>query len=558
MFKIIKKIFFIALFLHLLALCPQWSQQLYAAPVSTNPIQALINRTLVYFTPIDIVIKDIKSKTVFIEPSAGSLLIKGMRLDVIEQGDVFYHPVTKEEIGHLENNTGVIEIADVDKKNVHAQIINGVVNKSDKARITNSKIKALYFQQSSLDWYVGDACYRELLNSKRFEMFDSKNKDGDLKKLIAEAKEKGAQIILYADDVSQLMKPILRLRIYWTSDGKEITAENAELDYKYIKSINPKSTLLFASRSEPIMTFELNSDARLITVGSFTDRNKKEILIVADSSLSIYQGDTNSTILAQYQLPSGAEPLYVGAVDLNQSGRDEVILTTINKDIIHSYIYEIENNKFNLKWETDGMLEVMQNKLLYQGCNPKGSSANPIYYVKWDGVYKIGDVYLKQAALPGTKDNINLYNFIGFNITNDEILTLIYDPSNHLILTDMNKKKLWQGEEMSSSSVITYTSNCDTKTTTQWYKNNKLMILNKNILVVNNKSATNIVMLWWDGNTIDNNVIINDINGKLIDYAVSDGWIYVLTKSTFSKETKNFFKGKYPFMTYVQVFSLNY
>lgn len=557
MINITKRIILIAFILYFSALCPQC---LYAAVVSTNPIQALIDKTLIWFTPIDMVINDVKGETALFELPQNTVsldkVIKGMRLDVLEQGEVFYHPVTKEEIGRLEINTGIIEITQNDKTTITAKILNGKAKSSDKARITNSKIKALFFQQDSLDWYIGDACYRELLNSKRFELMDTKDKDGDIKKLITEAKEKGAQILIYADDVSQVMKPILRLRMYWTLDGHLITNESAELDYKYIKSISPKSTLLFASRNEPIMTFELDSDASLITVGSFTESNKKEILIVSDSSLTLYQGDTNSSAVAEYNLPDGAVPLYVGAIDLNLSGRDEVILTTINKGILHSYIYEIEGKQFALKWETDGMLEVLQNKLLYQGC--VSSNENPIYFVKWDGKYTIGDIYLKNAVLPGSKDNVNLYNFIGFNISNDKILTLIMDSARHLNLIDNDQKNLWQSEEMSSNSAIKYTSNCNNASSIQWYKSDKLMILNKNILAVDRKSANSIVMLWWDGDTINKNVIINEISGGLIDYAVSDGWIYVLTKTTFGKETKNFFKGKYPFMAYVQVFSINY
>jgi hypothetical protein len=532
--------------------------ELYAFTVSTNPMQKLVDKVNAYFTPQEMIIKNVLDENVQIEPSINAVLLKGMRLDVLRQGDMFYHPVTNEEIGRLEKNIGMIEVIGVEKNIASAKVLSGKVKSSDKVRITSSKIKALYYQQGSLDWYVGDACYRELLNSERFELIDTKNRDGNIEKLIAEAKEKGAQVLIYADDVSDVMRPVLRLRMFWSSDGKEITSEIATLNYEYLQSINPKRTLLNASKGVPIITYELLSDSKLVTVGNFTLNNKKEMVVVSDSSLVLYQLTTELSKIIEYRLPDGAEPLYVGSFDINKNGVDEVILTTKNNNIIHSYIYEIEEGRFVIKWETDGFLKVMQNRLLYQGCNPESSDGNSIHYVTWDGKYAIGEIYLKIVQNSVLKDYIILYNLIGFNISDDEVLTLQSDSTNHLTLIDKDRKNLWKSDEIFTNSLNKFSTNCNNKSLAQWNINDKLMILNKNILAVKRKPDNSIVMLWWDGKTINQNVLINEINGELIDYVVSDGWIYVLTRASFGKKTGNFFKGKDPFTTYVQVYSINY
>ncbi|HWR89686.1 MAG TPA: hypothetical protein VN260_05470, partial [Dissulfurispiraceae bacterium] len=62
--------------------------------------------------------------------------------------------------------------------------------------------------------------------------------------------------------------------------------------------------------------------------------------------------------------------------------------------------------------------------------------------------------------------------------------------------------------------------------------------------------------LWWNGLSVDERRLVEDISGEILDYTIVDDKIYVLSKPLFGIKTGNILKGENPLGVMIYVFSL--
>ena len=99
------RVLFIALVTFLVAIVPV---SVYA--VSGDSSHAVRDAVLSYFYPLNGAVADVAGGGVSITLENGEPLRKGARLSVFRRGLPFYHPITKDLIGHTEDMIGRIEV----------------------------------------------------------------------------------------------------------------------------------------------------------------------------------------------------------------------------------------------------------------------------------------------------------------------------------------------------------------------------------------------------------------------------------------------------------------
>jgi hypothetical protein len=68
--------------------------------------------------------------------------------------------------------------------------------------------------------------------------------------------------------------------------------------------------------------------------------------------------------------------------------------------------------------------------------------------------------------------------------------------------------------------------------------------------------SSRIKRYWWNGFSMENSILINDIAGTVLDFAVADDKMLVLSNPLLGIKFKNILKGKSPLGTMLFMYSI--
>ncbi len=572
----LKRILIIFIFLH-------WSIILSDSRSSENPLQSLSDNTVTFFKPLNFKITKVEENRVFIQSDMNSGIREGMRMDIVRTGQMFYHPVTREPLGQLEKRVGKAEIIGVNGDTAIGVVLSGEPLTGDKVRITRSKIKSLFYQHKTVDWHLGDAYYRELKDTNRFELFDTSLQTDDMELIFDEARKLGAEIIIYLEGESRKFDTILKQRLFWVEDKKEIYDETIYVTLDFIKEKKFGSEFLLTTGNEPILTYNLPRSSELIAIGDLDGDDKEEILLDSSTRVQVYEPAVDLHEMWELKGSKMDEHIYLDTIDLNKNGRDEVIITvsrdyneideigsddmTVSPskstlDAIHSYIYELEENAFKLLWETRGFLRVFNGNLLTQDYSKTGGFDGKIFTVIWDGNYR------KDKPFPITH-GINIYNFVTIQTADHEEFFLFYDKNNFLNLYSKDGLPLWRSKKNLGSFIREFKRESPTVMVDRgkWHVSDKMYAFQNEVMVVKRIPITEktvslgyktsqLKKFWWNGLSMEEGILIDKIYGGILDYAFYKGKVYVLSRPPFGIKAKNILKGDNPLITFLFVYPI--
>ncbi len=204
---------------------------------SENPLRMFREKAIAFFKPLNLKIEKLEDDLVVIKNDKDDVVKKGMRMDILREGQIFYHPVTKEPLGHIEKRIGKIEIKEVKKDEVFGVVLYGEPIAGDRVRITGAKIKSLFYQSHKVNWYLGDAYNRELKDSNRFELFDTHVKSDNMQLIFDEARKIDAEVIFYIDTEFINSATFLKQKLFWVKDKKELYSDSIEVTADFIKEL---------------------------------------------------------------------------------------------------------------------------------------------------------------------------------------------------------------------------------------------------------------------------------------------------------------------------------
>ncbi len=530
----------------------------------SNPLEPLKEEALSFFQPVKGKIIQVDGASVKISFDSKEPITRGMRLQAFKEGADFIHPITKEHLGKIETLIGNIEIDSFEQVHALGRIIKGKPEdfKDAKVKVPAFKITTLFYQ-SSIDWFLGDAHYQALKESGRFELIDTGIETNDITKILAEAKAKNTQIALVMTSERQDKGLIVTQKLFWVEDSKQFSEKKASVSIDYVNELRLKSGLPGMRATELLFSYDLPFSANRITAGDFDGDRSADIALVSGDIVRFYTSRVDLSLLWQLRLPARGEVVWIDKAAIKDNGKDVILITARQDNDYISYIYELQGGEFVLLWSSDGIfIKSYGDKILGQNYSPSEGYEGNIFFITYsDKSFKKGDNF----KLPL---NLNIYDFQHIYSPDGKQAILAWDEKGYLRLLDLNGAILWTSKEdlggFSSSFAKESLSGLFEKG--KWSIKDRLMFKDGEVYAPKRKpilgkakglgfKESTIKAFWWNGFTVEERDLIEDIGGEIIDYAITEDRIMILSKPLLGIKAKNILKGESPLGVMLYIFS---
>lgn len=528
-------------------------------------LNILKNEVLSYFEPGSGRIVSVSENIVKIDAGSQKSIRTGMRLNAFKEGVSFIHPVTKEPLGKIEMPVGTIEITAITDNDISGAIIGGKPDDylDAKIKIPRTKIKLL-FVQGSVDWFLGDSYYQMLKESGRFDLIDTGILTNDTAKIAEEARAKGAEVALVLQEEDFGSQIHLIQRLLWAADAKLFSEKNVPIDADYVKGLRFKSQLFAAKKGEALLSYQIPFNARKLATGDIDGDGSIDIILATEDKIRIYKSGADLKLLWEFTVPSTSEVLWLDSVDNNKNKKDEVIITSIRDGEVISYIYELKGSEFVQLWRSnDTFIRKLGRDLIAQGYTKRDGYDGSVYYIaESDGAYKKGD----NIKLPA---DVNIYDFQPLTSTDGKKAILAWDNKGFLNLYDEKGIMIWVSKEDFGGFAVGFKKESLSGMIEKgsWYIKDRLIVRNNEVFAPKRKpllgmarglgyKSSEIKGFWWNGISIEERSLLEEIGGEIIDYAISDDRIVVIARPLFGIRAKNILKGESPFVSMMYIFSL--
>lgn len=518
-----------------------------------------------YFKPLKGRVVSVKGKAVSSDLGARAGLKKGMRFSVLREGAAFLHPVTKEPIGRVESLVGMVAVKDAGSDDSIMEVIKGDVREGDIVRISEMKVRVMFYQDRYVDWNLADSYYRQLKESGRFDLIDTSLDSGDDSTILAEAKRLGSQVALILRAEASDKESILKQSLFWVEDSSKLSDSEAKVDVAFVKDIKFGEGV-FAPQStggDALLFFDLSSGARLVAAGDVDGDGKQELIIGTDREIGVYVPGVSLHKLYEIKGSAVDDFLRVDTLDINSDGKDEIIVTSMRDDEIVSYIYGLKGSEFSLLLKTKLFLRRLNGSLIAQEYSRGVGFNGPVFSV----AYKDGE--LKKSSVLKLPKGVNIYDFVQLDVLDGLNNTLAYDDAGFLNLYNNDGLRVWQSRENYGGFSSTFKKSSPTVMVDrgEWAIKDRLFVRNKETILVKRipladvarslgYKSSQIRTLWWTGLSMEERTLISDISGGIIDYVLIGDNIVILSKPLFGIKPGNILKGESPIGSMLYIYSL--
>lgn len=529
----------------------------------TESLKALKDELLSYFPVINGKVLKVENEGLILDKGSSNGLKKGQRVTLFEETVSLLHPVTGQIIGKAEKTLGVAEIVSVEKESALAKVIEGKVSKNQKEeiqfKIPRSKIKIL-FAQGDTEWAIGEAYYRELKDSQRFELIDAPVNVVEINQLLKEPK--GADILLFLRSAKKNGSLILTQEVYWIKDSKQLTSSRVELSSLVLNELRRKYASLIVPEGHTLLSYRLSRGINRIAVGNITGKESVQILIASDSEVSLYSLDLDLKQIDSFKIPVSGDIIWFDIGDIDKDGVDEIVFSLKSGNSVFSSIIKWSSGRFNeISRLNDFFLRVYDGKLIGQAFSPSLGFDGEIFYIKpqSSGYDKIEVLRLPVKA--------NIYDFYVFG----EIVYK-WEDTGFLVVYDKKGVPLWRSNEpLGFGTQFEKQTGIAELSLGKWNVHSRIKAVANGIVVIEKKPLVDFVnisllgyrssklkLLQWTGIGMEEVDITEEMSGEILDYSLSGDRLYVLVKPPFGINFKRILQGENPFETYLHVLSFKY
>lgn len=521
----------------------------------------IVNKTVAFFKPVSAEIVSLDLQKAVISAGLNDGVLKGMRLQVFRRGEPFRHPVTREILGHVERLVGEVEVMEASGKSSSCWIIKGDLEPGDLVRISASKKRLLFYQDNTVDFYLGDAYYRRLKETGVFEMVDAPIERMQRDRLLGLAEKEMTEAIISLSaegrgDTTKLRQAILRV------DGTVVSEDTVEVPSVFIRELRSKAEFMPDISKEPVFSYDISYRADLISAGDFNGDGSIDFAISKGTEVNIFSYGADLTFMYSIKGRLTESIIWMDAYDIDRDGRDELFLSTIsdNKAEVNSYVYRVDREGGSVMWKTEGFIRVIDGTILRQAYSRWEGYSGRISVVHYDGEFKRGDEFGPVG--------LNIYDFTEFNGSNGRSYYLMMDDENHLSLLDSEGITIWRNEEKMGGFLREFSRGFSAVTDSEaWYVKDRMVRKNMELLVVKRKpflkeargigyKSSQLLVFWYNNLLMEQSVLIDNISGELLDYAVFGDKVAVLSKPLLSLKIENLPRGESPFVTRLSVYSV--
>ena len=541
----------------------------------------LTEKTLSYFQALQGKVIEVTGTTVKIDIGNNKGVKRGLRLKVFKEGTPFYHPVTGEFVGYIDQFKGVVEVIQVGSNSSVCKVLQGDIEKDDTVRVSPlTKTRVLFHQNTSVDYYLGDAYYKDLKKTGKFDLVDAPIEDLSVGELVELAKEKDAEAIISLSSREEEDKIILTQKLIW-SDGTVFGSDSIEIDPSYVRSLREGAEFLLAGTDEPLVSYDLPFDAEFIAVGDVNGDKEYDLLLSDGVDIYVYKYDVDLAFLYLLKGNATERIVYLDVMDLDKDNRDEVIVSAISegfdeistddsilsgegeKKKVVSYVYKIKDRKFKKLWSTEGFLRRYRNLLLHQSFSPLDGFVGAISKVTYNEGFHMDGRYKDMPS------GANIYNFVSFENNDGKKMYLVIDKDNFINLKDSDGITQWKSPDKLGGFIRDFSlkriSSVVEPKRFQIYdrlytKGKEVFIVKREPLIKKAETAgyksSTVLAYWPAGISLEHSVIIDKIPGELKDYYIFGDKIAVVSKPLFGLKAGNILKGEDPFVDYLFIYSL--
>jgi hypothetical protein len=553
-----------------------------------NPMNKMRDETISYFKPMAGRITKVEEQKVFVDLGKKDGVREGMRFSILREGVTFIHPVTKEPLGKLESPIGKLEIKEVNPDSSMAIIIVGEAKEGDKIRISEKQVNMLFCQSKGVDWNVADSYFRSLKETGRFDLLETDVETDDPQEVIKEAKQRNAEVALLITSKPSESGMVLSQRLFWVSDGVGFAALDTKIDATYVKDLKFGDEFFTVQKGEPFLEIDLPLGVRFLAVGDVDGNGKEELLVSTGKDVKFYvpAGELQPALGGIDIKGSGLEDhLWIDTIDLNKNGKDEIIITSMSRKPqsenvyrngsdavtlssvtsggIISCMYELQGTEFVLLYKGNVFLRKVGEQLLAQAYSEDSGFTGPVFNMIWKEGYKKGD----SLNLP---TGVNLYDFVYVDDPQMGRLIFAYDDDGFLNLYDKDMR-LWRSKANTGGFLSTFKKSSAALSIGrgEWTMKDRLFLKNNGVLVPKRVplvemvkgigyKKSQIVNFQWNGLSMEEDVLIDNIKGSLLDYAVTGDKIFVLASPAFGLGIKleNILKGENPLGSKLYIYSM--
>ncbi|MEW6213631.1 MAG: hypothetical protein AB1478_00260 [Nitrospirota bacterium] len=536
------------------------------AQADDNPLNRMRDETISYFKPMTGRVTMVEGGKVVVSLGTKDSVKTGMRFNILREGAPFIHPVTKEPLGKIESSVGRLEIKEAGPDSSMGTIIAGDAKEGDKVRISETKVSMLFCQSKDIDWYISDSYYRDLKETGRFNMLNTDIETDDPSRVIEEAKRLNAEVALLLT-ASKTVDPgsLITQRLFWVYDGLKFAEMDTKIDVTYAKELRLGEEFFTPREGKVLLQLDLPFSVRFVTIGDIDGDEKQEIVISTGKDIRVYTpGVDLQPALGGAGIKGSAldNHIWLDLIDLNRNGRDEIIITSMRGDDVTSYIYELSGTEFVLLYKENIFLRRIENRLIAQSYSSNEGFEGEVFSIEWVGGYKRGSA----VKLPR---GINIYDFIYIDDPQTGRLILAYDNEGFLNVYDDKDVRIWRSKTNTGGFLTKFKKSTPSIiiNSDEWAIKDRLFLRNREVLLVKRipfvemvkglgYKSSQIKNLWWNGLSIEEGVLIDDIKGSVLDFAVTNDRIFVLTSPMFGIKPGNILKGENPLRTILYIYPI--
>jgi len=556
---------------------------LSGAAHAQDPLSQLKEETLSYFTPLKGKVVAVMGKIITSDLGASAGVRKGMRFAILKEGTPFLHPITKEPMGRIETPAGKAVVREVKEKSSTMEIISGDANLGEIVRISEMKLRVLFYQDRSADWNLADSYYDLLKESGRFEIMDTPLVSADDAALLAEAKKVNAALVFVVTGREQEKELFLKQRILLVEDSSGLAENEVKVEAAYAKALRGSRTMVapIASASDTLLFFDIPFGAKLIAVGDLKGDGTHEIILSTGNDLRVFALGSGLRDLYELKVPSTEDFLWIDTADVNGDGKDEIIVTslrgrsvdTTSDSLVHavkdegkvvSFIYALKGSELSLLWKGNLFLRSLpQTGLIAQKFDSAEGFGGPVFRMLYaSGEVKAGD----ELRLP---KGVNIYDFVYVDDSGTARNVLAYDDSGYLNLYNEMGLKIWRSNDNYGGTLTTFKKAAPSVMVDRgvWSIKDRLFVRNRNSFAVKRiplasvakglgYKSSQVKTLLWTGFSMEESTLVEGISGAIQDYAFAGDRLIVLSKPLFGIKFKNIIKGESPLGSMLYIYSL--
>ncbi len=525
-----------------------------------NPVYAARDSVLAYFYSVSGVVAAVERDVVKVNFRTDKKLTKGMRFSVFREGKPFYHPITKELIGKSEEFIGRVEINKVGEKSYLCRSVSGSPKVGDIVRITSSRIKLAFFQDKQAEWTLSEIFYNSLKDSGRFDFLESYTESYDPEELSELARMLGAEAVLLFSTLLKDGNIFLNVKLFWAEDAAAFTEIEEMVGPSLVAELTSWDDIISLSsiEGEPWGSYELVG-GELIAMGDVDGNSEKELVVSDGYNIRIYSYKEEPQEIWFVEGRKGEKHIFIDVLDLNKNGRAEIFVTSLrDKKTMSSFVLEYDLAEgYKRIWDkTPYCLRVIGSNLFMQVFTRHRQFSGPVYKAVWkDGHYQTD----RPVELP---EGVNIYGFINVDWQNSgHSHVLAFDDSGYLNLYS-GSELIWRSEDSYMRFDRSFDKDDKGIVTLEekWFAKGRLLrVITKHgqeVLVIKKipflsmvpglgYKNTEVYSLWWDGEEMNETLILSGMNGAVSDYWLEQNRLLLIAESNLSVFLTNSLSGNF-------------